>query len=189
MAAVVRTGEQVSVGREGAVLAPTPAKLEWLREALVGAGLDHAFAVDGSVMEVAVPIALLADAPESVTVYADVNDQVFLPNDYSLYAYTVSVPQGPITIGGITLDGDLSDWTAEDRLDVPINGVDGYEVYGRFEGDTYLVALNSAISIGGQTTLWLNTDGDATTGHQIFGFAGGAELTHNPARGSSASGP
>jgi peptidoglycan/xylan/chitin deacetylase (PgdA/CDA1 family) len=75
----------------------------------------------------------------------------------------------------ITLDGNLSDWTAADRLDTPSTGTQGYEVYGKLDGSNYTIALKSSGAIGPNTTIWLNSDMSSTTGYQIFGWAGGAE--------------
>lgn len=88
------------------------------------------------------------------------------------------------TYGNITIDGGLSDWTNRDRLDlVPGTGVSGYEVYGKYAGNAYVLAIKSASSssdpIGANTTIWLDTDQNANTGYQVFGFAGGAEYNVN----------
>lgn len=85
------------------------------------------------------------------------------------------------TYGNITLDGNLADWTASDRLDfLPGTGQAGYEVYGKLAGDAYVFAIKSdGTAIGSGTTVWLNTDQDASTGYQIFGSAGGAEYNVN----------
>ena len=42
--------------------------------------------------------------------------------------------------------------------------------------------LNAPVAIGANTTIWLNTDLNAATGYQIFGFAGGAEYNVNSSR-------
>lgn len=88
------------------------------------------------------------------------------------------------TFGNVTVDGQLNDWTKRDRLDlVPGTGVAGYEVYGKYTPNAYVLAINSVHSssepIGPATTVWLDTDQNANTGHQIFGFAGGAEYNVN----------
>ncbi|MBD2206335.1 polysaccharide deacetylase [Calothrix sp. FACHB-1219] len=85
------------------------------------------------------------------------------------------------TYGNITLDGNLSDWTAKDRLDfLPGTGVQGFEIYGKYTGDAYVFALKADnLAIGANTTLWLNTDRNSTTGYQIFGTSGGAEYNVN----------
>jgi serralysin len=112
-------------------------------------------------------------------VLADVNEQTYLPNDYDFYTYTVAVPAAPAPapiVGDKTLDGNLADWTAADRLEVPGSGVAGYELYGKYTGDSYVFALKSdAGTIGAGTTFWLNTDQNTATGYKIWGFAGGAE--------------
>ncbi|GAB4542593.1 MAG: hypothetical protein Tsb0014_35480 [Pleurocapsa sp.] len=85
------------------------------------------------------------------------------------------------TYGNITLDGNLGDWTSSERLDfLPGLSQSGYEVYGKIAGDAYVFAIKSdGTAIGAGTTVWLDTDQDASTGYQIFGIAGGAEYNVN----------
>ncbi len=84
------------------------------------------------------------------------------------------------TYGNINLDGNLNDWTSQDRLDLPGTGQAGYELYGKYTGDAYVFAIKSdSTAIGTGTTLWLNTDQNASTGYQIFGWTGGAEYNVN----------
>ncbi len=85
------------------------------------------------------------------------------------------------TFGNITLDGNLSDWTSNERLDFLSGaGQPGYEVYGKLAGDAYVFAIKSdGTAIGSGTTVWLNTDRDTSTGYQIFGSTGGAEYNVN----------
>src|ERR687889_378332 len=83
------------------------------------------------------------------------------------------------TIGSISLDGNLSDWTAADRLDHPGARREGYEIYGRYDGDHYIIAIKADTTIGANTTVWLNTDRNPATGYQIFGSSGGAEYNVN----------
>lgn len=77
----------------------------------------------------------------------------------------------------LTLDGNLSDWTGDDLYSG--STPDGYAVYGRAEGDAYYFAFSAPLAIGADTTLWINSDRDASSGYQIFGFAGGAEYNVN----------
>ena len=149
---------------------------------LVSAYLAHAFNAGHNIVEFAVAASQLAGAPKAVDVLADVNDQVYLPTDYSLYTYTVAAPQAPMpppVVGAITLDGDLKDWTAADRIELAGNTVAGHEVYGKLVGDNYIIAIKSDIAIGANTTAWFNVDQNATTGYQIFGAGGGAEYNVN----------
>ena len=84
--------------------------------------------------------------------------------------------------GDITVDGNLADWTAVDRLDAAANGTaqTGYALYGKYKSNNYLFAIKSAQVIGAGTTIWLNTDQNQATGYQIFGAAiGGAEYNIN----------
>ena len=78
----------------------------------------------------------------------------------------------------IQLDGSLVDWTAADRRENATTTVAGYEVYGRYEAGTFYLALHSAVAIGANTTLWLNTDNNTATGFQVFGTTG-AEFNVN----------
>ena len=81
----------------------------------------------------------------------------------------------------ITIDGNLSDWTINERLDfLPGTSQPGYEVYGKLEGDNYIFAIQSdGTAIGAGTTVWLNTDRDSDTGYQVFGSTVGAEYNVN----------
>ena len=76
----------------------------------------------------------------------------------------------------IIVDGSLVDWTAADRLETSATQAPGYEIYGRVENDTFFLAMSSALPIGANTTFWLNTDGNPTTGFQVFGAYVGAEF-------------
>lgn len=77
----------------------------------------------------------------------------------------------------ILLDGNLDDWNQSDRIDRGLG--DGYAVYARSDGDAFAFALKAPGVIGTNTTAWLNTDRNAATGYQVFGFAGGAEYNVN----------
>ncbi len=78
-----------------------------------------------------------------------------------------------------TLDGSLIDWTAADRLEDPSTTIAGYQLYGRYADGVFYFALQSALAIGANTTLWLNTDQSSSTGYQVWGFAAGAEFNVN----------
>ncbi|WP_460451295.1 Calx-beta domain-containing protein [Alsobacter sp. SYSU BS001988] len=138
--------------------------------------VSYGFSADKQTVEFAVAWNQVSDPNGVAQVLADVNDAIFLPANYGTGGYTVS----PVTtIGAVTLDGALTDWTAKDRLETAANSVAGVEVYGRYEGDSYIVALKSGAAIGAGTTAWLNTDRNAATGYQIFGNSGGAEYNVN----------
>jgi hypothetical protein len=94
----------------------------------------------------------------------------------------------PLSIyGDITIDGDLSDWSLVKRLnvpnDIPPNLMTGNILYGEFinsANPVYVIALKTAgETIGQNTTFWLNTDQDDTTGYLIWGSYGGAEYFVN----------
>jgi serralysin len=80
----------------------------------------------------------------------------------------------------ITLDGNLSDWVASERID--FGDVAGYSLYAQPQGNNFFFALSAPVVIGPNTTVWFNTDLDATTGFQIFAAPiaiGGAEYNLN----------
>ena len=81
------------------------------------------------------------------------------------------------TAASVTLDGNLNDWTAGDRIDRGL-GV-GYSIYARAEGVDFVFAMTAPNPIGANTTAWLNTDRNAKTGYQVFGNTVGAEYNVN----------
>ncbi|GEO19346.1 hypothetical protein MAE02_70420 [Microvirga aerophila] len=52
--------------------------------------LTHAFSTARDVVEFEVPFALISETDGAVDVLVDVNNSVFLPNDYALFTYTVA---------------------------------------------------------------------------------------------------
>ena len=143
-------------------------------QTLVGT-LDSAFSADRTVMEFAVPRAAIG-SPANISTLFDINDAVYLSSNYSAVQYSVAGP-APV-VGATTLDGNLSDWASGTRIDkgaVPA----GYEIYGKVDGDSFIIALKAPVAIGANTTAWLNTDQNAATGYQIFGVSGGAEFNIN----------
>mgnify|MGYP001549230132 CR=1 FL=1 len=77
------------------------------------------------------------------------------------------------------LDGNLADWTSADRLETAATTIAGYQLYGRYSDGVFFFALQSALAIGANTTLWLNTDKSLDTGYKVWGFAAGAEFNVN----------
>ncbi|MES2338060.1 MAG: cadherin domain-containing protein [Pseudomonadota bacterium] len=77
----------------------------------------------------------------------------------------------------IAVDGAITGWSASDRIDRGLPT--GYAIYARSSGNDFVFAIQAPIVIGANTTAWFNTDRNATTGYQIFGFAGGAEYNVN----------
>ena len=146
---------------------------------VAGATVDVAFNANRTIAELAISSDAVGGS-QALHIYTDVNNAVYVPSSYSDFTYTIAIPQlvPPITVGSITLDGSLGDWTAADRIDTSL-GVAGYEVYGRLTGDNYVIALKAPGAIGGNTTAWLNTDRNAATGFQVWGFAAGAEFNVN----------
>ena len=141
----------------------------------VGA-VDYALSGDGTVMEIRIAKAVLGADVTAIAMHADVNNAVFLPNNFGLAGYQISQPE-PAPTGPI--DGDLAEWTTSQRLETPATTVAGYELFGKVEGGNYMLALKSAEPIGAGTTFWLNTDNNTATGHLIWDWAGGAEFNVN----------
>lgn len=116
-------------------------------------------------------------------------------NSHRLKFYLKTTLIGLISIGSpamaaITIDGGITDWTAVDRIDTSAGfTVAGYELSGRYESGAYKFLLRAvpqtgtpatpATTIGPNTTIWLNTDQNATTGYKIWGWAGGEEFSVN----------
>lgn len=78
----------------------------------------------------------------------------------------------------ITVDGNLSDWIASERIDY--GDVAGYSLYSEAQGDYFYFALSAPLVIGANTTVWFDTDLNAATGYQILGSVGGAEYNLRP---------
>jgi serralysin len=76
----------------------------------------------------------------------------------------------------ITVDGNLSDWTASELIDNPGDAVPGYSLYGTVQDDTYFIAIQATAGtdpvIGAGTTIWLNTDQSTATGYSPFDSIG-----------------
>jgi len=145
----------------------------------VSGPLAHSIISDGALgtnMEIEIPESLLA-TPSEIHLFVDINDASFLPQSYFPASNSYKIKK---VTGGIILDGNLSDWKQEDRLDTLITNVPGYEIYGRFENSEYKLALhnlNDSITTG--TTLWLDTDQNKNTGYKIWGSVGGHEFNVN----------
>ena len=126
-------------------------------------------------------------SPNAVRIYSDVNDSVYLPNDYALANYVIGTV--PVVVGGTTLDGviDPGEWLGSELLFETGAGQQpvGYRLYGAIEqdatlGDVFVLAIESELAaIGANTTIWIDADRDTATGHQIWGWAGGAEYNIN----------
>lgn len=144
-------------------------------QVLVGE-IDYKIAPDGLSMEFAVPRSLIGASVGAITLLADVNNAVFLPATYANGGYTLV---DPASIPASQFDGVLSEWTADQRLETPMTTIDGYEFYGQFSDGNFSFGFKSAVAIGPNSTFWLNTDGNAATGTQVFGYAGGAEFNVN----------
>ena len=142
------------------------------------ADLDYYTAPDQLTLQFRIPSSLIGNA-DRVRVFADVNDRDFLPNDYSNIDIFVGGADA-VVVDGKTLDGNVTEWAADTRLDTAATGTAGYAIYGEKGATTYQFAITSdGPRIGAGTTIWLDTDTDRATGHQIFGFTGGAEFNVN----------
>ncbi|MFF8803154.1 MULTISPECIES: polysaccharide deacetylase family protein [unclassified Methylobacterium] len=80
-----------------------------------------------------------------------------------------------------TIDGSLSDWTSANLLNAPGTTTAGYSLYGDLSGGTLTFAIQAPVgtSIGTYTTIWLNTDRNASTGYNIWGLYGGYDYNIN----------
>jgi hypothetical protein len=74
----------------------------------------------------------------------------------------------------VTVDGILNEWLASDRIDD--QQATGYRVNGTSGANNFYLSLTAPTAIGANTTVWLNTDRNATTGYQVFGSGVGAEF-------------
>ena len=119
---------------------------------------------------------VLGQAPSSAELSAlkAENDRTTITIGGKSVAVEVAAP----VVGSVTLDGSLADWSATEQIDTS-SSVSGYDIYGKFSGDSYVFALKAPVAIGAMTTAWLNTDQNASTGYKIWGFAGGAEYNVN----------
>lgn len=141
--------------------------------------LEYAYSADRGILEFRIARADIG-APDRLRVFADVNNTAFIPNDYGSVNLFVGQGQAAVDAGGKTLDGDLSEWSADTRLDAPGTGVAGYAVHGDLQGGVYTVAVaTDGLAIGTNTTIWIDADLDRSTGYQIWGWAGGAEYNVN----------
>ncbi|MGR3321132.1 MAG: hypothetical protein ACU0DK_04285 [Pseudooceanicola sp.] len=145
------------------------------------ANLDARRSADGTVVEVAVSRALTGIG-EQVRVLADVNDAIFLPNDYA-NTNLIAGDKAPVGFGDYVLDGSLGDWAAERLL---FEDAGGAQLWGDVTAAGAVLAIAAPGGVGAGTTIWLDTDLDPSTGHQIFGFAGGAEYNIQIAADGSA---
>ncbi len=144
------------------------------------ADLSAVYSGNRSVIEIALPKSLLAGTPEIVRVYADVNDATFLPNSYAGTNFIVDT-RAPVTVGSLTIDGTVSEWGADTRLDSPADSPAGVAVFGDAQAGQFVFAITTTgTEIGPGTTIWLDTDVNRSTGFNIFGAAGtGAEYNVN----------
>jgi len=143
-----------------------------------GAVISFGYSADRTIVEFAVSASAIG-APAAINTLWDINNNTFLPTDYSATQYAVLNAAAPAqVVGTVTLDGNLTDWTAADQIDNTLS-TSGYDIYARASGDSYVFALKAPVAIGANTTAWLNTDQNAATGFKIFGSAGGAEYNIN----------
>lgn len=139
--------------------------------------VSFAASADRKIVEFEVPLSAIG-SPAAVNTQWDINDNTFLPTDFSLAQYEVVTSAQVAVVGSVTLDGSLADWVGVDPIDQSLS-LAGYDIHAQMTGGSLVFALSAPVAIGANTTAWLNTDRDATTGFQIFGFAGGAEYNIN----------
>lgn len=154
-------------------------------QTFISGPLTHNIAADGNGtnIEFEVPETLIGSpSGDGINMLVDVNNSTFLPVSYWPHENNYSILKQTIFSNtGIRIDGFKADWNRDDRMDLdPVNAVEGAELYGRYEGGKYKFLIHDFYrTIGSGTTIWLNTDQDYTTGHKIWGYAGGAEFNIN----------
>ncbi len=155
-----------------------------------GAPLNYAVSANGKSLEVSIPQVFLTPAggpvPHAISFDALIaNGAAALPTSFATAPQYV-IPDAsvvPVTtvVGGITLDGRFTDWTAADSLMQPGNTVAGYQLFGKLVtdtalGKTYVIGINAtlasdpAIAVA-NTFIYLNTDQNNATGFSPFGAA------------------
>ncbi len=153
-----------------------------------GAALNFAVSIDGKSLELAVPQTLLTPAggttPHGVDFAALIaNGAAALPAVFGQGPeYTIPdtgiVVTKPV-VGGITLDGQFTDWNSVDNIANAGNTVAGYQVFGKLVadaalGNTYVIGINATstsdpgIAVA-NTYFYLNTDQNNATGFSPFG--------------------
>ena len=176
-AAYSATDDTIYVSRQFTLqAAPEQVKLALIEE--IGHAIDaRVNTVDAAGDEGAIFARYASGQPPSATELAVLHAE----NDHgviSTHGHAVSVEFATPVAGSITLDGNLSDWSAADQIDKTLSAP-GYDIYGKTSGDFYVFAVQAPTAIGASTTAWLNTDQNSSTGFQVFGFAGGAEYNVN----------
>ena len=114
--------------------------------------------MSGNVQEFALPSALIGGSTSAI----------FTSFGYS---HVIAAPVAPGKVyGSITLDGSLSDWTPNDRIDWPVQ-IGNLEVWGKIDGGAMIIAMKVSDSIsytiGPETRIWLNTDMNNMTGSSV----------------------
>ncbi|MEH3148692.1 MAG: polysaccharide deacetylase family protein [Methylobacterium frigidaeris] len=77
-----------------------------------------------------------------------------------------------------TIDGSLSDWTASDLL-TSASMPAGYLLYAEISDGYLTFAIKSPAALTTGSTIWLNTDKSAATGHSIWGMFPGYDYNIN----------
>ncbi|RVU84209.1 hypothetical protein EOL70_12035 [Leucothrix sargassi] len=155
-------------------------------QTLVAGPLSHNISADGSGtnMEFEIPESLIGTpSGAGINMLIDINNTTFLPVSYWPHENNyVLAKQTVFANAGITIDANKSDWSASDRLDLdPSVATSAAEIYGRYEDGKYKFLIHDfyTANVTAGSTLWLNTDDNVSTGHQVFGYAGGAEYNLN----------
>lgn len=103
---------------------------------------------------------------------------------YGLLEFFIS---GAHAAGPVVVDGNLDEWDLTDRLNIPRDRPPylgtGDLLYGRYVDGVepmYVLAISSAsVPLGPETTVWMNTDQDSSSGYQLWGSYAGAEFFIN----------
>ena len=152
-----------------------------------GLPLNSGFSTNKESVELAIPQSLLTPtggtAPTAINFDVLINNATGLPTPFSTRTpqYVIPDPAAappPTTVANtITLDGTFTDWPAANSVMTSGNTVAGYQVYGAFLSNTYVIGIDATNSadpvIGAGSTIYLNTDQNTATGYSPT-FASGA---------------
>ena len=154
-----------------------------------GLPLNSGFSTNGESVELAIPQSLLTPtggtAPTAINFDVLINNATGLPTPFSTTTpqYVIPDPAAappPTTIANaITLDGTFTDWPAANSVMTSGNTVAGYQVYGAFLSNTYVIGIDATNPadpvIGAGSTIYLNTDQNPATGYELSFANVGAE--------------
>jgi len=135
-------------------------------QTLVATLTDYVYVANGQyptpvpALEFAIPSSLVGGATSAFATLGSGTSYLALPQ-------APGVAEG--TFGAVTIDGNLGEWTAAQRIDAAAP-IPGMEVSGRIAGGAMIFALHldtGDFNSGNYTTLWLDTDFNRATGYGV----------------------